>query len=401
MSTKMSFTKLEICCLSLPLMFWIVKGGSLPWPDFESGWLPIVNGPEHVARLNIDHGLGEIPVLVDVSVKIKDDIFPASGFRPDHPKERSGPVVYIYDDMYINVSTSPIKDPLYRIFPAIPVPYRFDSSNLVIMGDAHVRIRAWKQSSLPVENFKQSGISLKANTSKVSDSYAEVYHNLNEMPCLVVVRIKMKRGDDTILADGVRSSMQVFADEPDRTNAYLVYGYSEAKFRLWVDSSKFGAIFDGRKHTWFDMVISEGEAEIYAWKCSTVTPQYNQRVVTSNSMDQLPTKWGTDVDFHLEPSLIRVSVLAEEPGGANEGFRFPGAMHLGYPAPSEAGNSIKHPTVGGLSYIYNMKDTFHFWKPRYFDNKSTIYIAESFGDGTNSERSDSESVYIQSFIHED
>jgi hypothetical protein len=51
----------------------------LPWPDFESGWLPIKNGLEHFARLNIDHGLGEIPVLVDVSVKIKEHIFPASG----------------------------------------------------------------------------------------------------------------------------------------------------------------------------------------------------------------------------------------------------------------------------------------------------------------------------------
>jgi hypothetical protein len=39
------------------------------------------------------------------------------GFRPDHPKERSGPVVYIYDAMYVNVSTTPVEDPLYRLIP--------------------------------------------------------------------------------------------------------------------------------------------------------------------------------------------------------------------------------------------------------------------------------------------
>ncbi|XP_053376343.1 uncharacterized protein LOC128547456 isoform X2 [Mercenaria mercenaria] len=243
---------------------------------------------------------------------------------------------------------------------------------------------------------------LKANTSKVSDSYAEVNHNLDELPCLVVVRMKMYHGDGTIMADGVGSSMQVFADVPDRTNAYLVYGYSNTTFRLWVDSSIYGAIFDGRKHTWFDMVISEGEAEIFAWKCSTITPLYNQRVVTKYNLGKVPTRWDVDVEYELETSLIRVSVLAEEPGGANEGFRFPGAMHLGYPAPSEAGNTIKYATVGGLSYTYETKyNKFNFWQPKYFDNESTIFIAESFGYGTNSEISHSESVYIQSWIYEE
>ncbi|XP_053376340.1 uncharacterized protein LOC123534398 isoform X2 [Mercenaria mercenaria] len=395
----MLFIKPEFYCLLLSFWFWIVKGGSLPWPDFESGWLPIKNGLEHVARLNIDHGLGEIPVLVDVSVKIKDHIFPASGFRPDHPKERSGPVVYIYDDMYVNVSTSPIEDPLYRIFPTVLRQY--EGKNLVIMGEANVRIRAWRYSSFPAEDFKKSGIMLKANTSKVSDSYAEVNHNLDEMPCLVIVRMKMYHGDSTIMADGVGSSMQVFADVPDRTNAYLVYGYSNTTFRLWVDSSIYGAIFDGRKHTWFDMVISEGEAEIYAWKCSTVTPQYNKRVVTKYTMDEIPSWLNVVVEYDLEPSFIRVSVLAEEPGGANEGFRFPGAFHLGYPAPLEVGNSLKHTTVGGLSYTYETKSKFNFFRSKYFGNKSIIFIATSFGDGTNSEMSNSESVYIQSFIYQE
>jgi hypothetical protein len=55
-------------------------------------------------------------------------------------------------------------------------------------------------------------------------------------------------------------------------------------------------------------VISEGEAEIFAWKCSTITPLHNAHVVTKNTMDRLPKYWTLDVDYELEHSLIRVSV---------------------------------------------------------------------------------------------
>ena len=34
------------------------------------------------------------------------------------------------------------------------------------MGKAHVRVRVWKWSSFPAADFKQSGIKMKANTSK-------------------------------------------------------------------------------------------------------------------------------------------------------------------------------------------------------------------------------------------
>ena len=40
----------------------------------------------------------------------------------------------------------------------------------------------------------------------VSDSYAEVSHKLNEMPCLVVVRIAMHHSKTLIMADGVGKS---------------------------------------------------------------------------------------------------------------------------------------------------------------------------------------------------
>jgi len=52
-----------------------------PIPDFESPWRPIINGPQHVARIDLAHGLGETPVLVDVQVKVGQYIVPAVGMR--------------------------------------------------------------------------------------------------------------------------------------------------------------------------------------------------------------------------------------------------------------------------------------------------------------------------------
>ncbi|XP_060569308.1 uncharacterized protein LOC132727747 isoform X2 [Ruditapes philippinarum] len=304
--------------------------------------------------------------------------------------------------MYVNVSTTPVEDPLYRLIPRINRHYEGDKL-IMIMGNAHVRVRAWKQSSFPVVDFHQSGIQMKANTSKVSDSYAEVSHNLGEMPCLVIVRIKMHHGNNLIMADGVGSSMQVYADVSDRTNAYLVYGYSNNTVRMWVDSSNLGAIFDGRKHTWFDMVIYVGEAEIFAWKCSTITPFYDARVSTEKTRGELPSWWDVDVDYDLEPSLIRVSVLAEKPEGANVGFRYPAGMYLGYPEPTATGNTASPISVGGLSYMltYDYRYKLNFWQPKFSENFSSIFIAESFGNGKNTEVSHSESVYILGWVFEE
>ena len=57
------------------------------------------------------------------------------------------------------------------------------------------------------------------------------------------------------------------------------------------------------------MLMSEGEAEILAWKCSTITPLHNAKLFNRHTLKALPSWWHIDdVGYDLEPSLTRVSV---------------------------------------------------------------------------------------------
>ena len=54
------------------------------YPDFESNWTTLISQDPGMASLTLDHGLGELPAIVDIQVKSLDEpnmdfIFPASG----------------------------------------------------------------------------------------------------------------------------------------------------------------------------------------------------------------------------------------------------------------------------------------------------------------------------------
>ena len=75
-------------------------------------------------------------------------------------------------------------------------------------------------------------------------------------------------------------------------------------------------------------------------------------------------------------------------------------MYLGYPEPPETGNTVSPVSVGGLSFVYKLKKKFYFWQPKFTENFSSVFIADSFGNGKNTEVSHSESIYILSWIYE-
>ncbi|WAR12252.1 hypothetical protein MAR_026432 [Mya arenaria] len=121
----------------------------------------------------------------------------AAGFRPDKDIQEgscdpvSSPAVYIYDDTHINVSVS-----TYKQLEIAPV--------------------------------------------KKTDSFYEVSHGLGEYPGLVIMRALLETNGRTFRADGVGSSMNVFYRVDRFNNAYLVYGFNDENFRVWVDASPSG-----------------------------------------------------------------------------------------------------------------------------------------------------------------
>ncbi|XP_060583877.1 uncharacterized protein LOC132740039, partial [Ruditapes philippinarum] len=79
-------------------------------PDFVSSWYDMIaQAGTNTTLLSIEHGLGETPLLVDVQVynDLHDIVFPGSGCRArdDDQPEGYGGIIYIYNDVYIEISS--------------------------------------------------------------------------------------------------------------------------------------------------------------------------------------------------------------------------------------------------------------------------------------------------------
>ncbi|XP_053383569.1 uncharacterized protein LOC123564799 [Mercenaria mercenaria] len=192
--------------------------------------------------LTVAHELGEAPLLVDVQVSVtsggnKGYIFPGSGCRArdDDQDEGYGGIIYIYNDVYIKVS-SPIKanDHLGRCVytgksPYWEGPYSTDSYT------AKVRVRAWKKSTLPSADFTETGILISRGTP----SYVERSHGLSDYPTLVISRTKFPASLKTYpdyYSDSVGASMGMY-DGTSTQNAFVVYGFSKNNIRAWAPSA--------------------------------------------------------------------------------------------------------------------------------------------------------------------
>jgi hypothetical protein len=66
------------------------------------------------------------------------------------------------------------------------------------------------------------------------------------------------------------------------------------------------AIFDGRKDTYFDMIVSEAVLEIYAWKISTITPFFTY--IFPLDEDRIPYATEFLMNFELGDGLTLTTV---------------------------------------------------------------------------------------------
>ncbi|XP_052816955.1 uncharacterized protein LOC128243302 isoform X2 [Mya arenaria] len=392
----------------------VVPAVALPQADYDSGWRPIINGLRHVARLDLPHGIGEVPTIVDVLLKVDNFVVPAVGFRPDHDKMRSGPVVYIYDDQFVNVSASPSLDPFYTMIASDAKEYPYVGDYEFYGGRATVRVRAWTSGSLPTPDFHLTGTSapqMVANNSDTSLCYRDIPHGLGEAPILLVARMRMEHDGKVFYADGVGATLEVYAENSGRTNAYLVYGYSNTSVRAWVSSAKNGALFDGRKHTWFDFYTSSGYLEVHAWKNGTLPPSatFNRR--TNYISFSLNDDNGySDVIYPAGLTRIQVSRHKEDTDD-NNGFRFPGQYHLtqrqgvGEPKPVGYGGF----SWGMKQHMSSGRETYVQFKNMGIStsavvNASNVYIDDSFGCGINTEAEmhiqeiNGGGMYVQSWL---
>jgi len=82
----------------------------------------------------------------------------------------------------------------------------------------------------------------------------------------------------------------------------------------FIGNNLIAAVFDGRKHTWFDFVVSNGNLEIFAWTKTKLEPIVDHNFTTQNIRFPVSTM-DEDSRVNMEAGITRIQVGAciEEP----------------------------------------------------------------------------------------
>ncbi|XP_060567802.1 uncharacterized protein LOC132726496 [Ruditapes philippinarum] len=343
-------------------------------PDFVSSWYYMkAQAGTKTTLVSIEHGLGETPLLVDVQVRDEHDVvFPGSGCRArdDDQPEGYGGIIYIYNDVYIEIS-SPIQSDghigrcVYTgQLPYWNGPYDLDSYF------AHVRARAWKKSSLPPADFVKTGQFISA----AQDNYFEESHGLGDYPSLVISRTKFPSSTETYpdyYSDSVGSSLGMY-DSNSTQNAFVVYGFSNETIRVWAPTSEADYVFAGIDGWNFD-AVKNGTLELYAWRNSSLTTSSTYQTTFPLGLNLRIRK------IDINRSFVKAWVQATS--GVNSGFRFVGNGNSAYDEVKTAAGC----SYGGLVYAYDNYDIY-CWQPgpgSGTSNGALICIANGMGGGKN------------------
>ncbi|XP_060600885.1 uncharacterized protein LOC132754286 [Ruditapes philippinarum] len=224
----------------------------------------------------------------------------------------------------------------------------------------------------------------------------------------------MEYNGTTFYADGIGSALNVFYDYENETNTGLVYGYSDSKIRAWVDSSTKGAIFDGRKDTYFDMIVSEALLEIYAWKISTITPFFTYMF----PLDEDRISYATEflMNFKLGDGLTLATAQIMDTSSQNKDFRFPSSAFLASRYGYSIFNNKTAPrcVFGGFTAAYGKGSLFSMtediklflykpidYKTSYEDFGALLCIPDTFGGGTYADAAQNGIGILHSWINGD
>lgn len=378
-----------------------VEGRSMRLPDFVSQWFYIesVRGKDLV---EVYHNLGEVPALVNVQAKTTTEpnngyIFPGIGIKPrdDDSSDPYSAIVYIYNEEKVAISALTE----YNHYKGRTI-YTDNSSfwegpNSDSCYFAYVRVRAWKNASMPRPDFHVNNIVIEATNR--TDCFYEERHGLSEYPSMVVARTKLNNSKSPyhgFWSDAVGSALMVYDNFEYTHNGYVIYGFDTEMFRIWTDSSDNGYVFYGNDGAHFEGGASfrSGQLEIMAWTASSLTPT----LVDTLQLGLLPGQ-EFDNDKHIHVSCatedLIVNLWAEANDGPNLKFRFPGSGSLSYSSEETATPC----SYGGLTYAYS-NTSVRVWKPGLSTPGSIICIADIFGKGTNAQSSNNASAKVYFWI---
>ncbi|KAL4228991.1 hypothetical protein ACF0H5_012030 [Mactra antiquata] len=374
------------------------NSGELPLPDFDSGWFPLISQHRSYSITNIPHNLGEVPLLVDVRVKVLDGpnkgyIFKATGGVPrdDDENTKYGGVVYIYNDKSFIISSPNAYNALQKVGSAVYTeqgPY-YTGPNQQISHSVAVNARAWLAKTLPPPDFKRS-VSVKAgNLSLPSENYIEEEHGLNEYPPMVIARLKFT-SYETWMSECVGGNFITYTHGGNPPNSYIVYGFNNKMIRVWVDSMFNAFLFVGNDGYQYRPSTKYGTVEMFAWARKSFTPPYMSMVsklgpgVLNEQLEQTHQTMSTN-------SFTRAWVRPDT--GPNAGFMFEGRGSMA----SSPYHRDDVCTYGGLVYAYN-EHMIRFWRPSDSYNGGLVCVSKGFGYGVNSQLSLDADVLVASWL---
>ncbi|XP_033756238.1 uncharacterized protein LOC117338982 [Pecten maximus] len=336
-------------------------------PTLTSSWISIsaYTNPE----VTYDHGLGEVPMKVDVQVRVrdttqnKDVIFNAisSGHRGNDDSSEFGGVIYVYNANQVRMFA-----PGASSGSGMGKLVHLGGSKYVgptITGDfssGQVRVRLWKKCDFAKPTYVSDLVTL-SNTDE--ESYQEVYHSVGSEPDLVIVQIFL---DNDWVTDAQGIS---FYSERSTSFGGVVFAFGKDSIRLWTPmkgsgSTSNGVVFnavDGWGNGGEFMYDDAATARIWAWGFGDLD-HYPTKILsyyknlpndgTVKLSETIIDRWfRNSKDMTNEENNVQVET------GTNDGFNFYAAGTA--PTIDGLGSSVFYAGV-----IYGiMDDTIMMWHP--------------------------------------
>ncbi|XP_063404609.1 uncharacterized protein LOC134688071 [Mytilus trossulus] len=327
-------------------------------PSFISNWHPIESQNSENSSLTMIHSLGELPVKVDIQIKVVIDgvdyIFTGIGSaqRDNDDAHDYGGVVYIYNDVEVILSL-PFggADSGGVAYTGSHLEYNGPSSP--VQGkhsNGFVRVKAWKQADFPIPLFEKA-VKISDNET---DSFKEINHQSSVFPDLVTAQTHLDGG---YYSDGQGVIFQMTTLSTFNCLGGLMFGYSETKVRLWVPFQKplnnndcNGAVFfqhDGWGRN--SLVSNNGTVVLKGYKLDEnlafeTTVRVKDRISSQDIV--YPSL------YNIDHALVTVQVKHDENGGNNQGMIFDGA-----------GSALSTTTkYSGVIYVYT-NSSILLWTP--------------------------------------
>ncbi|XP_071128123.1 uncharacterized protein [Mytilus edulis] len=331
-------------------------------PDVISDWMPIkaYDNPE----VDISHGLNELPLKVEVQVKVfdrflnKDMFFLATGSaqKGNDNNLPFGGVLYLYNNETIKIlapgptnCTRP-ECTGFLVYLGNSSKFHGNSSTTRSFSAGTVRARVWRACSLPKPQFISDEIPMS------SGDFKSLTHG--QRPTWVIVRVHIEQGW-IYEAQG-----SVFYETSSGAFGGVVFAFSGSQIRLWVP--KRGPGPSKANGVPFNAINGWGESGEFGYS-ETVRVRafvWNFKSFEHNPIVLEQTSYITSssfisvsgYSFQDNKNLLLFSTKAES--GNNQGYQF-------YPA----GSSMTDGTTNSIntkygSFVYGFTDDkIYYWAP--------------------------------------